>query len=605
MSIYYSCNLCRITFDLISDIKNNFALKVSFYASIFRLNIIGSTKHSFSQKALIFGALSINEILSEPVDNLTLVSHFPEMLLISVALLAWACSPLGVYSKNTENARRGIIRVMLATVIVAIFLAIYANSTYSVEKGTLYTWYDALISDYFVLLFKFALLVFGLAALILIYLSFNTDARHQYWVFLLLYTLVPGFIAILSANDLLTLFVLVEFISLVAYVLPVLGNPNKMDGIVASTKYYIIGAIASAVLLTGTVLLGTENSSYNFDDIQVNWISGNFSNLEFIGILLILCAFAIKVAVFPAYTWVSAVYSGSSYAVLLIFAIISKLSILGLFVRFYWIFWPWLYQHYSLPLFCLSVITIVGGVIGAFYSYTQHHIKEFIGYTGINQIGYIFMGLCIFDNQAIVNASIYYLILYSIANIVFIGSLFYFSSNGCAITRFDHISLALSKKSPAGVINKYFIILIGLSVWSIAGLPPFGNFFAKISLWGSILSLLQDFCTKESNLFIFNPQFFVELYSPQFPGHFILLWLVILSVGTSIVSLYYYLGIIGFIISPVDALNHEIKPEVSKINLDRSKVWFCILLFFIFILCLWGLFIDDIILVPKFFSRLV
>ena len=52
--------------------------------------------------------------------------------------------------------------------------------------------------------------------------------------------------------------------------LPVLGNPNKMDGIVASTKYYIIGAIASAVLLTGTVLLGTENSSYNFDDIQVN-----------------------------------------------------------------------------------------------------------------------------------------------------------------------------------------------------------------------------------------------------------------------------------------------------------------------------------------------
>lgn len=88
MSIYYSCNFCRITFDLISDIKNNFALKVSFYVSIFRLNIIGNTKHSFSQKALIFGTLSINEILSEPVDNLTLVSHFPEMLLISVALLA-------------------------------------------------------------------------------------------------------------------------------------------------------------------------------------------------------------------------------------------------------------------------------------------------------------------------------------------------------------------------------------------------------------------------------------------------------------------------------------------------------------------------------------
>lgn len=149
-------------------------------------------------------------------------------------------------------------------------LAVFAFSTYNLEKGTLYTWYDSLISDHFILLFKLVLLIFSLVALLLIYLSFNGSSLSQYWVFILVFTLVPGFIALLSANDLLTLFVLIEFVSLVAYVLPVLGASNKKDGIVASSKYYIMGAIASAVLLTGTILLGTENSSYNFDDIQLN-----------------------------------------------------------------------------------------------------------------------------------------------------------------------------------------------------------------------------------------------------------------------------------------------------------------------------------------------
>lgn len=594
---YYSFNLCRIFFGftLAKDIKNSFKV---FTNNTLRLS---------GQKVLIFSSLSINEILSEPVDSITLLSHFPEMLLIVVGLVAWACSPLGVYGKNTENARRGMIRLILVVLIFAIFLAVFAYTTYSLEKGTLYTWYDALISDHFTLLFKPVLLVFSLAALLLIYLSFNKSNLSQYWVFMLVFTLVPGFIAILSANDLLTLFVLIEFISLVAYVLPVLGASNKKDGIVASAKYYIVGAIASAILLTGTVLLGTENSSYNFDDIQLNWVSGNFSNLEFIGILLILCAFAIKVAIFPAYTWVSAVYSGSSYSVLLIFAIVSKLSILGLFIRFYWTFWPWLYQHYSLPLCCLAAITIVGGVLGAFYSYTQNRVKEFIGYTGINQIGYIFIGLCMFDSLSIVNASIYYLILYATANIVFIGSLFYFSSNGYSITRFDQLSLSLTKKvfGTSEVLHKYFIILIGLSVWSIAGLPPFGNFFAKISLWNAILSLLRDFCLAENWFFIFNPQFFIELYNPQFPGTFILLGIVVLSVGTSIISLYYYLGIIGFIISPgdLDKVNNKLKE--SKVSLDYNKIWLCILLLFILVLCFWGLFTGDIIIVPQIFNRFV
>ena len=71
-------------------------------------------------------------------------------------------------------------------------------------------------------------------------------------------------------NDFLSLFVVVEFVSLVAYILPVLGNENKKSGTLASAKYYVLGAIASALLLTGVIVLSTENASFNFDEIQLN-----------------------------------------------------------------------------------------------------------------------------------------------------------------------------------------------------------------------------------------------------------------------------------------------------------------------------------------------
>jgi NADH:ubiquinone oxidoreductase subunit 2 (subunit N) len=104
----------------------------------------------------------------------------------------------------------------------------------------------------------------------------------------------------------------------------------------------------------------------------------------------------------------------------------------------------------------------VGGMLGAFYSFVNNKVKAFIGYTGINQIGYIFMGLCVFDSLDVVNSAVYYLVLYSTANLVFIGSFAYLSSNGQDITRFDQISLS---ETPCSSPNhKYFIVLIGLAV---------------------------------------------------------------------------------------------------------------------------------------------
>lgn len=552
---------------------------------------------------LIFYGFPIVEIAGESASQFEVLSHFPEILLVSVALFAWACSPIGIYYGSARSWHRYIIGLMLLSVVSGITLLVTAIYFYNTEQGTLYVWYDSLISDYFVMFFKIVLLVIGAAILLFIILSFNGN-NSQYWVFILVFTALPGFTLLVSVNDFLSLFVVVEFVSLVAYILPVLGNENKKSGTLASAKYYVLGAIASALLLTGVIVLSTENASFNFDEIQLNWTLGLFSSLQFCGLIIILCAFSIKIAVFPAYAWVFDVYSGASYSILLVFGILSKLGIVGLFIRLYLMLWPWLYQHYSVPLCYLSIATIIGGMLGAFYSFVKNKVKAFIGYTGINQIGYIFIGLCLVDSFDVVNASIYYLVLYSIANLVFIGSLAYLSSKGYEVTRFDQISLAYFKNRDIG--HKYFIVLIGLSVWSIAGLPPFGNFFAKISLWSSMLYLLGDcFYLNDTNQYLlFNPQFFIDLYSVQPSIHNVVIGLIITSLSTSIISLYYYLGIVGFIISP-----RSIEVEGGSPNLENSSwygtVWLFVVIIFILVLCVWGFAVGDPLLVPEFFVRVI
>lgn len=532
-----------------------------------------------------------------PATVKELVFHFPEMLLIVIMLIVWMCTPIINYYESNWW-RRVIIYSVSLSVCVSIIFVLYAIYSYDWEKGALYVWYDSLSSDYFVLFVKFILLVFGLVVILAILFTSYDDSGYQ--SFLLLATLLPGFIAFVSVNDFLSFFAVVEYVSLITYVLPAIIS-RESDSIAASAKYYGIGAVASGMMLIGSVIVAAPSGSFNFDDLEYYWCLGNFETLQLFGLVLILCSFAMKITLFPAFTWVRDVYSGSPFLVILIFAVISKLSVISLFIRFYLDLWPWLYQHYVVPIFFLSILTIIGGVLGAFYAYVTNKVKAFIGYTSVNQIGYIFIGLCIVDSLDVVNAVIYYLTLYLVANTVFIGSFFYLSYSGYKIIRFEQLSLRYARYLG---IRSEFIILAGLSVWAIAGLPPFGNFFAKITLWSSLIHLFIDyFYSAGTNYYLlFNPHFFIDLYSSQEQTPIILFILIFTSFVTSILSLYYYLGIIGIIISSRPLV--EIRDENLKVH--GLTGWLSILIVLIFVLSIWwGLVVTEPFSVPQFFIRYV
>lgn len=545
--------------------------------------------------------------LSVSATIFEIIAHFPEIILFTVALFAWIFSPFSAMVSKDNQWARTTAYILLLSILAAVLLTVSAMYFYDTEKGTLYVWFDTLISDFFIIFLKIVLLSFGFVVLLFLLADFNKDGK-KYWFFLMVFTLMPGFSILMSTNDFLSFFAVIEFISLTTYVLPVVANWDKDKGISAAAKYYSVGAIAAALLLAGIIVVSAESNSFNFDDIELSWSYGNFTHIQFFGLMLILCALAMKVSIFPAFAWVFDVYTGSSYAVLIIFAVISKLSTLGLFIRLYITTWPWLYQHYVLPVFYLSVITIILGMLGAFYSFNTDNLKAFIGYTGVNQIGYIFMGLCVVDSLDVFNASVYYLVLYLIANLVFISALAYLSVNGYEITKFDQLSLHYARRHNPSFI--YPIVLIGVSIWAMAGLPPFGNFFAKITLWSSLLHLFTDFFVPSgSNLYLlFNPQFFIDLYSAQILAPFILLSLIVVSVLTSIISIYYYVGLIGSIIyTPVLADNKEFVENKQKgaLNTKISFIWFSGMLVLLIILCGWFFALDDPFLVPECFIRII
>ena len=539
--------------------------------------------------------------LGVPATLFDVIIHFPEMILLGVLVLVWICSPLNWVLLRSTRWVYNIAYLVLVSYVGAVCLLGFAAYCYDVEKGTLYVWYDALISDYYIVVVKLIFTCLGLVVLFFMAVSFNDSDGYlinRYWLFILTATVLSGFILLLSTNDFLSFYAVLEFVSLITYVLPIVAKRDS-GGVTASVVYYSSGAIASAILLWGSVLVSTEGAAFSFEKLETQWYQGNFTVTQIMGLILILFAFAIKIASFPAFSWVYDVYGNSEYSVLLVYAIIAKFGILGFFMRWYIILWPCLFQHYVFPVACLSIVTIVVGVLGAFYSFTRNDVKAFIGYTGINQIGYILMGLCFVDNLEIINATIYYFVAYLLANLLFIGSLVYLSVNGLRVTQFSELSLAYLGRY--GTSYRYPIMVLGFSVWAMAGLPPFGNFFAKISLWSAILELLNNFFNFKSTGFFltFDSHFFVSLFSHQLSAPVVLLILLLCSVVTSIVSIYYYIGVIGHILSKVPTVLNSKDRRVLLQDREVSFGWLTIVLFIVFLLSFWGIFLDDPFLVPS------
>lgn len=413
------------------------------------------------------------------------------------------------------------------------------------------------------------------SALVLISLFFSilflknnvtfTSYQFEEKIFLLLNSAI-GLIIMLWANDLLLMFIGLEYASLSLYILILLSR-NSSFSRESAIKYFLLGSFLSVILLYGlSFIYGSVGSLYFSELLSVSHNIFSMSRLFSLGMLLVFAGLFFKVAIVPFHFWLPDVYEGAETAVVSFMASAVKLVIFIVLLKLAYLDIAFGFQgKVLLNIFeWLSALTILVGSVAAL---KQTKLKRIIAYSSIVHSGYLLIAVIVAmreDSSYALTSSLYYLLSYTILTVAAFGIISYLEQ--CKIRKSllkkdledkEAVLLVSDLKSllytsPILAIS-FIVVLLGL-----AGLPPTVGFFAKFLVFLSAL----------------NEQMF---------------WLSIWAIIGSIISLYYYFKPIITMCSPVD--NQEVDIFSFQKDSVTNSVWSKIHLFSIAVLAFFSLFL--------------
>jgi NADH-quinone oxidoreductase subunit N len=334
----------------------------------------------------------------------------------------------------------------------------------------------AYVVDNFALVMKALFLVSGYVVLLL---STNYVSEGDYYEgefsFLLLSSLL-GMTVIASARDLITMFVALELLSIPAYMLAG-WRKRDLKSNEAMLKYYLLGVLASGVMLYGMSLVFGSTGTTVFDGIRENLGTGNPSAIVTLGIFFVIVGFAFKISAVPFHFWAPDTYEGAPTPVTAFLSVASKTA--GFVALFQLVFVAFLHQEEVWgPLFwVLAALTMT---VGNLIALRQTNLVRMLAYSSIAQAGYMLVPFAVAgDNSAALRsaqtATIVYLLIYAAMNLGAFG-----------------IVIAVARKTRSGEIASYgglFTYAPGLTVimtmflFSLAGIPPLGGWFAKLYIF--------------------------------------------------------------------------------------------------------------------------
>lgn len=283
-----------------------------------------------------------------------------------------------------------------------------------------------------------------------------------------------GGFTVLSANELLTLFLGLELATLPMYALTA-WNKSDPQGSEAGTKYILMGSVASAFELFGISYLYGFSGSLRFDVIA-NAVSANpLDPLLWIAVLFLFCGIGFKLTLFPFHIWAPDVYEGAPTPVTAVLAVTSKTVAIAFLAVL--VYGPLAGMHEKLIPFItlLAGVTILAGNLGAL---KQTRLRRFMAYSSISQAGYILVALAGSENFGLTakTAILFYLLLYAFSNYL---AFFVFGIIGeRRHETFDSLA-GLSKESPT------LAVALAVSAFSLAGIPPLAGFMGKFFLFES------------------------------------------------------------------------------------------------------------------------
>ena len=407
---------------------------------------------------------SLNALQSLTPDALLMLA--PEILLAAMAMLVLM---LGVF---LPEAVRAVYRLTIATLILAI-LALLLPIRSQLGDFTLFN--DAIIIDDFARYMKCLVLAAALAAILMArgYLERTRLQRFEYPVLILLATL--GMCLMVSARDLIAMYLALELQGLCLYVLAAIKR-DSLRSSEAGLKYFVLGALSSGILLFGCSLLYGFAGATSFEALAST--SGTMpENLGLLfGLVFVLAGLAFKCSAVPFHMWTPDVYEGAPTPVTAFLAGAAKLAAVGLIVRFLADgFLPATAQWQQIVI----ALAIASMALGAFAAIGQKNIKRLMAYSAIGHIGYMFTALAVATFQGITGILLY-LALYLIMNIGVFAAILSMQKQDTQVEDIGDLA-GLHERHPV------MALMLAVLLFSLAGVPPLAGFFAKFYIFLAVV----------------------------------------------------------------------------------------------------------------------
>ncbi len=466
------------------------------------------------------------------------MNYFPNLnfYIIEVIIFIGAllCIVVGAFIK--KNKFNKVSLLSLATLCITFLLILLSDidnfNSNKIFVNNIFT----NVAKLFIIGLSFAILYVSKS-----YVKNNNIELFEYPILMLFAVL--GMLLMVSANDFLLLYISVELQSLSLYVLVAL-NRDSLKSSEAALKYFILGSIASAIILYGVSITYSITGTTNYDLIQDYDFTNNNFLLASFGLILILSGLAFKLSAAPFHMWTPDVYEGAPSSVTTILITVPKIAIFVAILKVLnepFINFEELWQQIVVILIILSML------IGSIAALRQENIKRLFAYGTIANIGYVLIGLVSNSSEGL-SASILYLVIYTVASLGVFSFIMMLRAGNTQIVNLQGLA-GFSQFNPVASLCIVMLLL------SMAGIPPFAGFFAKFYI-------------------------FISAVEAGF------LFIAIIGVIFSVISAFYYLKIIKI-------MYMDNNKEVPSFDLDRKM--YLMLLFTAVLMLLFIFFANDFI----------
>lgn len=335
--------------------------------------------------------------------------------------------------------------------------------------------FGMLTCDSFAAFFKIIFIFIGLAVILISvdYAEIPQRSRAEFYSFLLL--IISAMMFLVQARNLLMIYLGIEFISLISYVLAAYWRGNLKSS-EAGLKYFLFGTACSITMLYGiSIIYGLTGS---LDLAQINYfLSNNHINPIVVsaGFVMVAIGLAFKMAIVPVHFWCPDVYEGAPTPVTAFFSVGPKLAGFAVFLRFLLAGSGFFYQHWAHLLGVLSILTML---IGNITAVTQTNIKRLLAYSSIAHAGYALIGLVVGGAMGMTSLLVY-LLIYMIMNIGAFAVVIAFSNKIKSDNIKDYAGLSLN--------SPYLAALFSVFLVSLAGIPPLAGFVGKFYIFSAAI----------------------------------------------------------------------------------------------------------------------